>query len=242
MRCLLLALLFPLSSMAQSNSTQFWAEYMVNYPFANSWNVELATSYSTQFESPTWKSFDVQVTPEYSITHNIDVMGALYAAKTFQYKSLSSSEFRQMIGTRIHFTPNRRVLTRLLIRYEFRTLNYEETGTSESSNRTRIRAEALFPINRKSMYEDKLWYGLTDLEAFIVSDQNVRERYANRYRFRLALGYRLSYTWRFELMYTLQQSLNTITGSEPTTDSIFRLRVKHFLHRSKPTGAQGTGN
>jgi hypothetical protein len=239
-RCLFLALLFPLSSWAQTSSTQLWSEYMVNYPFANRWNVEFAATYSTQFESPTWRSFDMQLSPEYSITPNIDVLGALYAAKTFQYQQISSSEFRQMIGTRIHFTPNRRVLTRLLFRYEFRTLNYEEAGTSESSNRTRIRAEALIPLNHKSMYDDKLWYCLTDLEAFIIFDQNVRERYANRYRYRLALGYRLSYTWRFEVMYTLQQSLNTIADSHTTNDNIFRLRVKHFLHKSKPSVSQGS--
>lgn len=213
---------------------------MVNYPFANSWNVELATSYSTQFESPTWRSFDMQLSPEYSITPNIDVLGALYAGKTFQYQQISSSEFRQMIGTRIHFTQNRRVLTRLLLRYEFRELSYEETGTSETSNRTRIRAEALIPLNRKSMFDDKLWYCLTDLEAFLVTDRDVHERYANRFRYRLAAGYRLSYTWRFEVMYTLQQSINTFSGDVTTSDNIFRLRVKHFLHKSKPSVAQGS--
>ena len=147
-----------------------------------------------------------------------------------------------MLGTRIHFTPNRRILTRLLLRLEHRQLNYESTNSSESSLRTRIRAESYIPINHKSMYEDHLWYGVADVEVFIVKDQTIKERFANRYRFRLALGYRLSYTWRFEAMYTLQESRNTIAGDYTTVDQIFRLRVKHYLNRSKPSGMQGNGN
>lgn len=227
---------------AQSSNSQLWAEYMLNYPFANSWNVEFAGTYSTLLEEPRWQSLDLQITPEYALTSNVDLMGSVLFNRTNQYQSLSSSEFRWMGGVRVHFTPHKRILTRLLARYEQRYMYYSETDTRQQSNRFRIRFESLTPLNRKSMYEDKLWYVVADVEAFIAQDHQVSERFANRYRIRVGPGYRLSYTWRFEFLYTLQESRNTIAGDFETTDNLFRIRVKHFLHQSKPSVAQGNGN
>ncbi len=51
---------------------------------------------------------------------------------------------------------------------------------------------------------DKLWYSLLDAEAFIVMDQDVEERFANRFRIRTGIGYRINYGLRLEFMYTLQ--------------------------------------
>lgn len=230
-----------LSAMAQDN--QLWVEYMLNYPFANSWNVELAATYSKLLQEPKWQSFDIQVTPEYALTPRVDLQGAVMLSRTTQYQSLSSTEVREMLGTRIHLTPFSRVLTRVLIRFEHRSLYYAESDTYQQSTRTRIRFETITPLNRKSMYDgDKLWYAIADAEVFMVQDQNVSERFANRWRFRAAIGYRLNYTWRFELMYTLQESRNTIAGDFDTIDNLFRIRVKHFLHKTKPSSVSGNGN
>jgi hypothetical protein len=89
---------------------------------------------------------------------------------------------------------------------------------------------------------DKLLYSILDGESFIVMDQNVKERFANRYRVRAGIGYRINYNLRFEFVYTLQESRNTIEGDFDTTDHIFRLRLKHYINRAKPSASQGTGN
>jgi hypothetical protein len=87
-----------------------------------------------------------------------------------------------------------------------------------------------------------LWYLIADVEAFLPIDQQVNERFANRYRIRLGPGFRLNYTWRFEFLYTLQQSYNTLAGDFSTTDNLFRFRVKHYLHKAKPSQVTGNGN
>lgn len=228
---------------AQTTNNQLWAEYMANYPFASSWNVELSTAYSTLLESPRWRSLDIQATPEYSLSARVDVMGGILVSRTIQYEALSSSEFRWMLGTRIHLTPFSRVQTRLLLRFEHRDLYYRETDTWQESNRMRLRLETLTPINSKSMFQgERIWYLLVDAEAFIVADQQVSERFANRYRLRVGPGYRLNYTWRFEFVYTLQESRNTLGGDFETTDNLFRFRVKHYMHKSKPSTVSGNGN
>ncbi len=240
---LLLCLSTALPGRAQSINNQIWAEYMVNYPFANSWNVELAATYSTLLESPSWKSFDVQVTPEYALTAHVDLQAALLYNRTIQYQSLTSTEVRAMVGTRIHLTPFSRVLTRFLLRLEQRNMYYDETGTTDQSYRGRIRLETVSALNKKTMYEgDNLWYLIADAEAFISLEGQVGERFANRYRFRVGPGYRLSYSWRFEFLYTLQGSRSTLGSDVETIDNLFRFRVKHFLHKSKPSTASGNGN
>lgn len=226
-----------------AQSSQLWNEYMLNYPFANSWNVEFASTYSTVLETPKWRSLDFQVTPEYSISQHVDVMGALYGGQTFQNQSLSTFEIREMLGTRIHFTPNKRILTRLLIRFEQRNQLNQETDVWQHSTRSRLRAESVIPLNKPTMGSgDKLWYAIADVESFFVMDQDVQERFANRLRVRAGIGYRINYSIRLELMYTLQQSKNILDGNFETTDNIFRIRVKQYLNKSKPSAVQGPGN
>lgn len=226
-----------------AQSSQSWVEYMLNYPFANSWNVEFASTYSTVLESPKWRSLDFQVTPEYSISQHLDVMGALYGGQTFQNQSLSTFEIREMLGTRIHFTPNKRILTRLLIRFEQRNQLNKETDIWQRSTRSRVRAESVIPLNKPTMSSgDKLWYAIADVESFFVMDQDVKERFANRLRVRTGIGYRINYSIRLELMYTLQQSKNTLDGDFYTSDNIFRIRLKQYLNKSKPSTVQGPSN
>ena len=135
-----------------------------------------------------------------------------------------------------------RVLSRLQVRFEQRNFKNLETNTWETVYRPRARAELLIPINKKSYFEDKLWYGIADAEVLFAMDGDVQERFANRFRLRLGVGYRLNYTSRFEIVYMLQQSKNGIDESFESTDNVFRFRYKHFLRRSKPTKATGTGN
>jgi hypothetical protein len=228
---------------AQERSVQIWNEYMLNMPFANVYNLEAAATYSTVLGSPRWRAFDIQLTPEMAISQHVDVMAGVLLNSTFQNELLSTIEVREMLGTRIHFTPNKRILTRLLVRFEQRNMNDKEINEWEHSNRFRIRAETLIPINKKTMYDgDKLWYGIADFESFFVVDQDVSERFANRLRMRTGFGYRLRYALRVEFVYTLQQSRNTLEDGFVTTDDIFRFRLKQYLNKSKPTKSQGASN
>lgn len=244
-RCIKVVLLLHLSfhfCLAQS-SEQLWNEYMLNYPFANSYNIEFAATYSTVLDQPKWRSFDLQLTPEYALSNHIDLMGAFFVGSTFQSQLLSTLEIREMLGTRIHFTPNKRILTRLLIRFEQRNLQDQETKEWDHSTRTRLRFETITPVNKPTMYSgDKLWYAIVDGESFIVLDQDVQERFANRFRLRTGIGYRINYSFRLEFVYTLQQSKNTIGDDFNTSDNIFRFRLKQYLNKSKPSSVHGTGN
>lgn len=243
-----LILLFPFilsawSVYGQQSTAQLWTEYMFNIPFANSYNVELASTYSTVLEFPKWRSLDFQVTPEWSVTRHVDIMGGLLIGGTFQNETKSTFEIREMLGTRIHITPNKRILTRLLVRFEQRNQLDKESEEWDNSHRARVRAETIIPLNKNSMYAgDKLLYSILDAESFMVVDKNVKERFANRYRLRMGIGYRINYNFRFEFVYTLQESRNTIDGDYVTTENIFRFRLKHYINKATPSTSQGPGN
>jgi hypothetical protein len=226
---------------AQSNE-QLWFEYMLNMPFANSFNLENTFTYSELLNSPKWRALDYSPTLEFALTNHIDLIGGGTLAYTQQIEDYDSFEGRLMLGTKIHFTPNRRILSRLQVRFEQRNFKNLQTDTWETVYRPRARAEFLIPINRKSYFEDKLWYGIVDFEFLFAVDDDVDERFANRLRLRTGVGYRLSYSSRFEFIYMLQESRNGIDESFDSIDNIFRFRYKHYLRKSKPTNATGTGN
>jgi len=243
---LLLALVcligMPRSVSAQSPNEQLWFEYMLNLPFANSFNLENVLTYSTLLNTPRWRAVDYSPTLEFSLTSNIDLLAGGTLSYTVQVEDYNTFEGRLMIGTKIHFTPNMRILSRLQIRLEQRNFKNLDANTWETVYRPRARAEFLIPINKKTYHEDKLWYGILDAEVLFAVDEDVQERFANRFRLRMGVGYRLSYSSRFEIVYMLQQSKNGIDDSFESTDNVFRFRYKHFLRKSKPTKSTGTGN
>jgi hypothetical protein len=227
---------------AQSTNEQIWFEYMINYAFANSYNLEGAFKYSALVNTPRWQAFEFTSTIDYSLTAHVDISFATAIEYTDQTESVSTFEVRSVIGTRIHFTPHRRILTRALIRLENRNIQNLDTKEWDNVWRPRFRAEMLIPINKKSFFEDKLWYGVVDAEWFLTVDDDVDERFANRFRLRMGIGYRLSYSSRFEFIYMIQESKHAIGDSFYTSDNIFRFRYRHYLRKHKPSKMLGPGN
>lgn len=76
----------------------------------------------------------------------------------------------------------------------------------------------------------------------VVWVDEVGERFANRFRARAGIGYRLAYTSRFEFIYMIQQSKGGLSEEFSSSDNIFRFRYKHYLRKDKPTKMTGTGN
>ena len=236
-----LFLLFPGTAVAQSPNHQIWMEYMLNYPFANAFNLENTFVYSSLLETPRWRSVEYNPQLEYALSQHFDFFVGSTFAYTAQTENYNTFEIRPMIGTRIHVTPNQRVLIRAYLRLEQRNFLNLDTDDWEKTVRPRIRAESLIPINRKSYFDDKLWYGILDAEWLFTKD-DVDERFANRFRLRVGLGYRLSYSSRFELLYMNQQSKSGIDDEFHSTDNVFRVRYKQYLRKKKPTKMSGSGN
>lgn len=231
--CLCIATLLWCKAHAQNQ--QVWLDYQINYPFANQYLFEMTTSYQTILSSnDKWRSMSLSPSFEYQFFTNVDLLAGLPIVYVAQAKGFNSLEVNPNLSARIHIRQNKRVDLRIIIKWEERFFRKIEDRDWESSNRVRLKAEALFAINGPNRYQDNLWHGILDYEEFFVIDDYIGERFANRRRGRLGAGYRLNYKHRFELIYSLQSSRNEIEGDFQTTDNVLQLRYKMFLNPATP--------
>ena len=133
MKWILLIALFACQFTKAQTTTQVWNEYMLNYPFANSFNLENAFTYSTLIGTPKWRALDYSPTVEWSVTNHVDLLAQTVLSYTNQTESYNTFEVRPALGARYYFTPNRRIQTKLLLRVEQRNLKNLETKEWDQS-------------------------------------------------------------------------------------------------------------
>jgi len=219
--------------MSQSLDTQIWADYSLNYPFSSIYKMRYNGAYKTAFGNEHWKSIDNSFMVERAFGSNTDISLLGLVSYKKQTETYSTLELRPTLGVRYHINPNRRNLIRVFLRYEWRHVKDLEDDDWSQTNRLRIRPELQVPVNKSTMRDDNLWYGMADVEWFANIDEDQEERFANRFRTRLGFGYRLNYSFRFEFIYVLQQARDTIEEEFKGSDNIFYFRVKQYLRKSK---------
>jgi hypothetical protein len=218
----------PLS--AQANA-QAWYDFEFNYPI----NPRLVASAElgpkvlvTGAEG--WNSVDLSPGVEYSPNSWVDLL--LYAplSYTVQEVGLNTFEARASAGARFTLRPDSRMMLRNRTMFEYRNIDFVGSDSSQGSARFRSRVEFRVALNRPSYAANKMLYGITDFEGFLNLGQEPSERFLNRIRFRVGMGYRFTYLWRTEVIYTIQASRNTLGGlDQATQDHIFRFRLIHYL-------------
>jgi hypothetical protein len=230
--CALILVMVCNFAKAQSKE-QLWLDYQIDYPFANRYLLEVATSYQTLLsKNDKWRSISLTTTFEALVFNFLDVTADLPIAYTVQKVGTNTYEFGPIVGLRFYITQSKRIDTRVLLRYQQRYFRQVEQNDWDVSNRTRLKAEAYICINGPNLFTNKLWYVALDYEEFIVLDEQLEERYANRRRAKIGLNYRLSYKHRFDISYTLQSSRNEIEGDFISNDNVIQLRYRMFFNSS----------
>lgn len=237
---LLLVGMHGTSAFAQQRDPQLWLDGIVGKSFASYYMAECEFSYQVLLtEQSRWESLNASPSLEMSPTAHWSFLVGLPLSYTVQREGDNTFEWRGQVGAKYTFTPFKRVQTRLNLRYEDRNVRDQESGQLLQSQRTRVRAEVVVPLDSRNYSVDTMWYALADAEAFITMDQDVQERFANRARVRIGLGRKFSYNWRAEAIYTFQRSRNAIADTDPTTDHIFRLRLKYYFTPRSRSQARG---
>jgi hypothetical protein len=226
-------------------TTQLWGNVTLN------WVTSERLVYELDFEpkvlldapegEPDWRNLDVTPNVEYSPTGWIDIVADTTIGRTKQTSAVDSTEVTPRLGVRFHLfsralrfhprekAPRRRIVVRELVRVESRNLFYSGGDPpSESTFRFRNRLELLLPLNKERITDDGARYWLADWEWFAPLD-DPEERFANRQRIRTGIGYRPSFTWRYELLYIWTRSRDTIGNGFSTTENIVDIRVKRLF-------------
>jgi hypothetical protein len=241
---LALAACLTSTAMAQPTNTQLWTDGILGRSFGSYYMAECELSYQTLLSDlDRWTSFNISPSLEASPTAHWSFMFGLPYSYTNQRTGLDTEELRAQLGMKYTFTPFQRVQLRLNLRYETRRSTTVGEDAVSRSQRTRLRAEMVIPLDVASYDSDSMWYGIVDGELFFTLDKDLNERFANRSRVRLGLGRKFSYNWRTELIYTLQRSRVSLTDEDLSTDHIIRLRVKYyFTPRSRSQAAGDNSN
>lgn len=240
-RCFIFALMFALpASLNAQRSNQLWLDYQLDYPFANQYLFEVVASYQSVMDGQKWRNFSMSPTFEYQFFPRVDLIGSVPMSYTFQKDGANSFGVDPTLGARLHISQNKRIDSRLIFKAEHRSFYQIEDNNWESSTRMRLKGEAWIALTGPNIFTDKLWYAILDYEEFFVIDQQVNERFANRRRARVGVGYRLDYKNRFELIYTRQSTRDEIDGDFTSDDNIIQLRYKMFLNPNKPAATINT--
>ena len=205
----------------QAQGQQLWLDYQVDYPFANDYLFQLGGSYQSSIAAENkWRNVMLTPTFEWGPFQFLDFIATAPMYYTVQTNDYNSFEIDPSLGFRYHITQNRRISSRLIFKFEERILRDLENEDWETSTRMRLKGEIFVSLNGPNLFQDNLWWTILDYELFYVTDEQLNERYANRHRGRVGLGYRLNYRNRFEVIYVLQSSKDEINGEVHRLDNV----------------------
>jgi hypothetical protein len=230
-------LILSLFTAYSQQKEQVWLDFQVDYPFANKYLFEAEASYQTVLTKDRWRSLSLNSAFEIAILTRFDLIAEMPMSFTLQQEGSNSIEISPVLGTRYYITQNKRIDSRLVFKYQQRYFWQVENEDFDISNRMRLKGEVWFSITGPNLFTDKLLYSFIDYEEFFVLDKQLDERYANRRRGRMGLGYRLNYKNRFEFIYTMQSSRNEIEGEFNSIDNVLQFRYKMFLNPAKPASS-----
>lgn len=251
---LLSALLILLSGSVTEAQTnlQLWGNMAIDWQKADrltyGLDVEPKALLAAPPGDPGWATLDVTPTVDYAAKRWLDLTGEFLAGYTTETDDVHSVELTPRVGIRVHLLsravpvriaghvdrdrempPKRRLVLRDYMRVEWRNLFYSDDTADKSSARLRNRLELLFPLNRALMTNDGARYLVADWEWFIPLPDDVPERFANKQRIQVGIGWRRSREWRFEGLYVWDRSLNTIEDGFSSSDNAINVRVKRVF-------------
>jgi hypothetical protein len=248
----LCAIVIPIQSNAQESSLeaskQLWANLILSRPKSEKLYFEYDIEGARQVSGgEPWRALYGAGLVEYYPSRFIDLTGDLSTGFTKQNAIEDSFEATVRLGVRLHLItqifnsslvkeirPERmsgkKVGISVLSRIEHRNFWYSGNRPSFDDLRWRNRLEFKLALNKSSLATDGVWYLMADGEYFVpIGDDEAAERFATKYRFRLGIGYRFSYDWRFEVVGMRDEAKETLEDEIEVDAYILNLRLKWFF-------------
>ncbi len=226
---------------------QIWANLTLGKMVSERTYLELDIEPKWQVTSgEEWRNFDLTPLAERYPADWLDLEAEVTLGTTHQSDGLDTLEITPRIGARFHlfakmapYRPGvlghdheRLPLTRLgvstLVRLEWRNFFYSDDTPDSHAWRARLRLEAKLALNRAKLAEDRTLYAIADAEYYAPLGDDVQERYVNKVRARLGLGYRFSGATRLEFLYLRDWNRDSPDEAGTEDTQAFDLRVKLF--------------
>jgi len=223
---------------AAATESQGWANLILGrFPSARLYQ-ELDIETKVLLSSgPRWRNIDATHLIEYYPSSWVDLTGDVTLGTTLQTDDLRSNELTFRAGVRTYFAKHllsrlgreRRPLGRIsfasLYRLEQRNFWYSDDTPSQTSYRSRVRLERKAGLNGPDPTADGAWYMLGDLEGYFDLGAEAAERFAQRARGRLGLGYVFDAKHRVDVLFILDRARDTIDATP--TETLRALDVRY---------------
>jgi hypothetical protein len=220
-------------------STQIWANFTSGWTKSERLYLELDVEPKIQVTSgEQWRNLDLTPLVEYYPSRWLDLEGEATVGRTRQRDGLDTWELTPRVGARLHFVSQavrqlsheRLPLTRFdvstLVRLEWRNFFYSDGRPSEHAWRARARLESKLAINHRKLADDRTLYAIGDVEYYEPFGADVEERFVNKVRTRLGLGFRLTRKTRFDLLYIRDWNRSAPGASTAQDAQIVDARLK----------------
>lgn len=191
-----------------------------------------------------WRSLDVTPRVEGYPLEWLDLLAETEVGATKQDDDQDTLEITPRIGVTWHMFARmaplrgeatghepRLSLTRLhlstLIRLEWRNLFYSDDTPDSHEWRARFRLGGELAVNHGSLAQEHTVYALGDAEYYLPLWGDVSERYVNKVRIRMGLGYRVSRATQIEVLLVRDWNRDSPDGVKSEDVRAVDLNVTH---------------
>ena len=220
-------------------ATQIWANLTLGRTVSDRTYLELDIEPKWQVTSgEEWRNIDFTPLAEYYPTSWLDLEAEGAVGHTRQRDGLDTLEVTPRVGARLHLfkrvvsgrkrerLPLTRVGLSTLLRLEWRNLFYSDDTPNRHEWRARLRLEGRLAISHETLSQDRTLYAIGDAEYFAPLSDDIPERYVNKVRARLGVGYLFSAATRLEFLYIRDWNRSSPDAAVTEETQAFDLRLK----------------
>jgi hypothetical protein len=199
----------PKKMMAQDETaitTQSWLFWHHNHYITHRFRYIGDIGYRQELPYDNWIRLNFKPGIQWSAGSIVDLTGGIGFYYTMQKIIPNSFELRPWQGIKVHWPILGRFSFDHYARFEQR-FNRSIGSTEQWSSvlRSRYRLNVIIPINNTGII-DKTLFVRVNAELFWDMGKSIEERFVNKNRYTMGIGYRFNPKWRLELYYLAEQS------------------------------------
>ena len=216
---------YDLCAQDMTRYEQFWITAELRYSLNVAFEMKTKLEYRGVYDSgERWRGGNLTQEFIYFLFPTVDMIGAFRVFHTSQNDTIVRTEIRPTIGAKVDVLRKGRFVIDNHLRFEWRQFFFNYSELNDSSARLRNKFRVTFAVNRERPYLNKTFYLIAAFEFFMVRDEELKERFANRHRFEAGVGYRFDDNWRLVMTYYRQYSRNQIQDSFNTKENILQIK------------------
>lgn len=236
----LVLLIFPLllslpdKMLAQdetASTTQLWLFWHHNHAFTHRFKYMGDLGYKQELPYDNWTRINFKPGIQWSVGSIVDLTGGMGFYYTMQKIIPNAIELRPWQGVQVHWPNLGRFNFDHYARIEQR-FNHS-IGSIEPWSfalRSRYRLNVIFPINHRGII-DKTLYMRVNAELFWNLGENIIERFINKNRYTVGVGYRFNPKWRLELYYLAERSRAYIEEGFNVRSNIVQVSLRTYIFK-----------